>query len=221
MYDELTPSDIKKMQEEIEYRKITVRQQALADVKEARAHGDLSENFEYHAAKKVKNQNESRIRYLERMIKTAKVISEESAYKMIIMMRGVIDGGTGSRMRRLYNITAPMGGKTGTTNDNTDGWFIGYTPRLCFGAWVGGDERDVHFASMAVGQGANSALPIAAYFLQKVYADNNLGYSQSENFGIPARFDPCSSVIDEDDGISDVDEEEIGFDTDAPAEEEE
>lgn len=149
------------------------------------------------------------------------VISEESAYKMIIMMRGVIDGGTGSRMRRLYNITAPMGGKTGTTNDNTDGWFIGYTPRLCFGAWVGGDERDVHFASMAVGQGANSALPIAAYFLQKVYADNNLGYSQSENFGIPARFDPCSSVIDEDDGISDVDEEEIGFDTDAPAEEEE
>ena len=79
MYDELTPSDLKKMQEEIEYRKVVVRQQALADVKEARAHGDLSENFEYHAAKKVKNQNESRIRYLERMIKTAKVISEESA----------------------------------------------------------------------------------------------------------------------------------------------
>lgn len=79
MYDELTPSDIKKMQEEIEYRKIVVRQQALADVKEARAHGDLSENFEYHAAKKVKNQNESRIRYLERMIRTAKVIGEESA----------------------------------------------------------------------------------------------------------------------------------------------
>ena len=79
MYDELTPSDVKKMQEEIEYRKLVVRQQALADVKEARAHGDLSENFEYHAAKKVKNQNESRIRYLERMIKTAKVISEDSA----------------------------------------------------------------------------------------------------------------------------------------------
>ena len=79
MYDELTPSDLKKMQEEIEYRKFVVRQQALADVKEARAHGDLSENFEYHAAKKVKNQNESRIRYLERMIKTAKIISEDSA----------------------------------------------------------------------------------------------------------------------------------------------
>ena len=78
MYDELTPSDIRKMEEEIEYRKLVVRPQALEDVKEARAHGDLSENFEYHAAKKYKNQNESRIRYLERMIKTAKVISEDS-----------------------------------------------------------------------------------------------------------------------------------------------
>lgn len=79
MYDELTAGDIKKMQEEIEYRKLVVRPQMLEDVKEARAHGDLSENFEYHAAKKVKNQNESRIRYLERMIKTAKVISDHSA----------------------------------------------------------------------------------------------------------------------------------------------
>ena len=79
MYDELTPGDIKKMEEEIEYRRLVVRPKALEDVKEARAHGDLSENFEYHAAKKVKNQNESRIRYLERMIKTAKVISEDSA----------------------------------------------------------------------------------------------------------------------------------------------
>lgn len=79
MYDELTAGDIKKMQEEIEYRKLVVRPQALEEVKTARAHGDLSENFEYHAAKRVKNQNESRIRYLERMIKTAKVISENSA----------------------------------------------------------------------------------------------------------------------------------------------
>lgn len=79
MYDELTPGDIKKMEEEIEYRRLVVRPKALEDVKEARAHGDLSENFEYHAAKKYKNQNESRIRYLERMIKTARVISEDSA----------------------------------------------------------------------------------------------------------------------------------------------
>ncbi|MCI8787816.1 MAG: transcription elongation factor GreA [Lachnospiraceae bacterium] len=79
MYDQLTPSDIKKMQEEIDHRKLVVRPQALEDVKDARAQGDLSENFEYYAAKKFKNQNESRIRYLERMIKTARVISEDSA----------------------------------------------------------------------------------------------------------------------------------------------
>ena len=79
MYDQLTKQDIKKMEEEIEYRKLVVRKQALEAVKEARAHGDLSENFEYHAAKKDKNQNESRIRYLERMIQTAKIISTDSA----------------------------------------------------------------------------------------------------------------------------------------------
>ena len=79
MFDELTAMDIQKMEEEIEYRKLVVRKEALEDVKEARAHGDLSENFEYKAAKKFKNENESRIRYLEKMIRTAKVISEESA----------------------------------------------------------------------------------------------------------------------------------------------
>ncbi len=79
MYDELTPSDIKKMEEEIRHRKSVIRPQVLEEVKEARAQGDLSENFEYHAAKKVKNQNESRIRYLEKMIRTATVISEDSA----------------------------------------------------------------------------------------------------------------------------------------------
>ena len=78
MHNELTRKDIERMQEEIEYRKIVVRKEALEDVKTARAHGDLSENFEYHAAKKVKNQNESRIRYLERMIKTAVIVSDES-----------------------------------------------------------------------------------------------------------------------------------------------
>ena len=79
MYDKLTPGDIKKMEEEIEYRRLVVRPQVLADVKEARAHGDLSENFEYYAAKKAKNQNDSRIRYLERMIRTATIISDESS----------------------------------------------------------------------------------------------------------------------------------------------
>ena len=91
MYDQLTPSDIKKMEEEIEYRKLVVRPKALEDVKEARAHGDLSENFEYHAAKKVKNQNESRIRYLERMIRTAVIVSDESAEDEVGMNNTVED----------------------------------------------------------------------------------------------------------------------------------
>ena len=78
MYDKLTKSDVQKMQEEIEYRKVTLRKQLLEDVKETRAHGDLSENFEYHAAKREKNKNESRIRYLERLIRTAEVIDDAS-----------------------------------------------------------------------------------------------------------------------------------------------
>ena len=78
MKDKLTREDIKKMEEEIEYRKVVVRKEALEDVKEARAHGDLSENFEYHAAKKVKNKNEGRIRYLERMIRSAEIIEDET-----------------------------------------------------------------------------------------------------------------------------------------------
>lgn len=125
------------------------------------------------------------------------VISEQAAYKMVTLMKGVIDGGTGSRMRNRYKIQAPMGGKTGTTNDNSDGWFVGYTPSLSFGAWVGGDERDIHFASMAIGQGANSALPIVALFLDKVFKDGRLGYSPIANFDIPAGFDPCGSSIED------------------------
>ena len=79
MREQLTKSDVEKIKEEIEYRKLVVRKSAIEAVKEARAHGDLSENFEYHAAKKDKNQNESRIRYLERMLKTASIVSDESA----------------------------------------------------------------------------------------------------------------------------------------------
>ncbi|MCR4995428.1 MAG: transglycosylase domain-containing protein [Bacteroidales bacterium] len=139
------------------------------------------------------------------------VISEESAYKMIVLMRGVIDGGTGSRMRNRYKITAPMGGKTGTTNDNSDGWFVGYTPSLAFGAWVGGDERDIHFNSMTYGQGAAASLPICALFLQKVYADASLNYSQSEQFEIPPGFDPCGTTYSDESVSEDVDES-VGLD---------
>lgn len=124
MYDELTENDIKKIQEEIDYRKLVVRKEAIEAVKEARAHGDLSENFEYHAAKRDKNQNESRIRYLERMIRTAKVISDKSkadevginnrvelyfedddeteTYKIVTTVRG-------NSLKGLISIDSPLG----------------------------------------------------------------------------------------------------------------
>ena len=135
---------------------------------------------------------------------TREVLSEDAAYKMVDLMQGVMNGGTGSRMRNRYNIHAQMGGKTGTTNDNSDGWFVGYTPSLTFGAWVGGEERDIHFNSMAYGQGAAASLPIAALFLQKVYADERLPYSPDEKFIFPAGFDLCGN-----DNFDDGEEGEI------------
>ena len=123
------------------------------------------------------------------------VISEESAYKMIIMLQGVMNGGTGGRMRFRYNVNADMGGKTGTTNRNSDGWFVCFTPSLSAGCWVGGEDRDIHFNSMTYGQGASSALPVCAYFFQKVYKDKDLGYSPDEKFKIPEGFDPCQDTI--------------------------
>ena len=125
------------------------------------------------------------------------VISESSAYKMLIMLRAVINEGTGGRIRRLYNITADMGGKTGTTNNNSDGWFMGFTPSLVSGCWVGGEERDIHFDRMADGQGASMALPIWGIYMNKVYADKALGYSQKDTFDIPEGFDPCKDKVSE------------------------
>ena len=112
---------------------------------------------------------------------------------MIDMMRAVVDQGTGTRLRFRYNFTAPIAGKTGTTNSNSDGWFIGYVPRLVSGCWVGGDDRDIHFDSMRDGQGASMALPVWALYMKKVYADETLGYSQSEKFNVPADFNPCAT----------------------------
>ena len=125
------------------------------------------------------------------------VISESSAYKMLVMLRAVINEGTGGRVRRLYHITADMGGKTGTTNNNSDGWFMGFTPSLVSGCWVGGEERDIHFDRMADGQGASMALPIWGIYMNKVYADKTLGYSQEEKFDIPEEFDPCKDKVSE------------------------
>ncbi len=123
------------------------------------------------------------------------VISEESSYKMIDMLRAVINEGTGGRIRRVYNITADMGGKTGTTQNNSDGWFMGFTPSLVTGCWVGGEERDIHFDRMSDGQGASMALPIWGIYMNKVYADKELPYSQDEKFDIPEDFNPCGVNI--------------------------
>jgi penicillin-binding protein 1A len=112
------------------------------------------------------------------------VISEESSYKMLDMMKAVIDAGTGQRLRYRYGFKADIAGKTGTTNSNSDGWFVGCVPRLVTACWVGGEERDIHFLSTAMGQGAALALPVWALYMKKVYEDESLGYSQDETFTI-------------------------------------
>lgn len=127
------------------------------------------------------------------------VISEESALKMLVLLQGVVNGGTGSRLRYKYDITTQMGGKTGTTNRNSDAWFIGVTPDLVTGTWVGGEDRDIHFDSMAMGQGATMALPIYAYFMKKVYRNSALPYRPDAVFDMPEGFDGCSSSSEKDD----------------------
>lgn len=112
------------------------------------------------------------------------VISEESSYKMLNMLEAVVNEGTGVRLRYKYNFTAPIAGKTGTTNSNSDGWFVGCVPHLVTACWVGGEERDIHFLSTSMGQGAATALPVWANYMQKVYKDTSLGYAQTDSFDI-------------------------------------
>lgn len=121
------------------------------------------------------------------------VLPEEAAYKMLYMLRSVVDGGTAGRVRYGgYGITAQMGGKTGTTQNNSDGWYMGFTPSLVAGCWVGGEDRSIHFDNMSEGQGAAMALPIYGLFMKKVFADKKLGYSQKETFEVPAEYaNPC------------------------------
>ncbi len=123
------------------------------------------------------------------------VMSEDAYYKILSMLLNVVDAGTGARLRYAYQIQAQMGGKTGTTNYNADGWFMGFTPDLVTGVWVGGEERYIHFASMAYGQGAEMALPIYGIYMKKVYDDPSLPYSQSTKFDFPADFNPCGGHV--------------------------
>jgi penicillin-binding protein 1A len=122
--------------------------------------------------------------------KTYEIISETTSYKMIYMLRNVMDHGTGVRARFRYGLKAPMGGKTGTSQNHSDGWFVGFTPSLVSGVWVGGEDRSIHFDNMSAGQGANMALPIWSIYMQKVYANPDLGYSEEEQFDVPEWFDP-------------------------------
>lgn len=123
------------------------------------------------------------------------VTSEHSYWKILSMLLSVVESGTGASLRSRYGISAQMGGKTGTTNSNSDSWFMGFTPDLVTGVWVGGDERYIHFNTMALGQGARAALPIYGLYMQKVYADKKLPYSQDTRFEFPAGLDVCSGEI--------------------------
>jgi penicillin-binding protein 1A len=107
-------------------------------------------------------------------------MSEETSYMMLQLMKGVVEHGTGVRLRYKYGLSYPVAGKTGTTQNYSDGWFIGLTPDLVAGVWVGCEDRSVHFRSMSLGQGANMALPIYGLFMQKVYADSSIVISKGD-----------------------------------------
>ena len=112
-------------------------------------------------------------------------ISPRTAYQMINLMEGVVNNGTAARLRSVYGMTGDIAGKTGTTNDNSDGWFIGYTPKVTAGVWVGGEDRQVHFQSIAYGSGSNMALPIWGIWYKKCLADPRLDFSQEDRFVAP------------------------------------
>ncbi|MDR3678476.1 MAG: transglycosylase domain-containing protein [Flavipsychrobacter sp.] len=119
------------------------------------------------------------------------IINAGTAYRMVNLMRGVVDFGTGKRMRYRYGIKSDIAGKTGTTNNQADAWFIGYTPQLIAGTWVGCDDRVFRFKSEALGQGSAAALPVWAYFIKRVYADRSLGISPEATFKVPSGYNDC------------------------------
>ena len=112
-------------------------------------------------------------------------VSEYTAFLMANLMQGVVNSGTGVRLRAKYGLKGEIAGKTGTTNDQSDGWFIGYTPSLTAGVWVGAEDRQVHFESLALGGGSNMALPIWGLFMKKVLADGTLGVYETDRFVAP------------------------------------
>lgn len=124
------------------------------------------------------------------------VITQKGYWRILSILLNVVDSGTGNRLRRApYNITAQTGGKTGTTNDNADGWFMAFTPDLVSATWVGGEDRYIHFNNMAQGQGASMALPVYGKYISKVYADPSLPYSQSTVFEFPQGLNLCEGTL--------------------------
>jgi penicillin-binding protein 1A len=115
-----------------------------------------------------------------------RVLEEDHADMMVKMMQSVVEDGTAARLKHKYGITTDLAGKTGTTQSHADGWFVGYTPNLVFGAWVGGESPAVHFRDLKLGQGANTALPVCGLFLQKLYADPVYQWLKQEKFAQPA-----------------------------------
>ena len=139
----------------------------------------------------------------------SEAMSELTAYKMVELMKGVVQSGTGIRLRSYYGFTNPIAGKTGTTQKNSDGYFMGITPDLTTGVWVGAEDRSVHFRSTKLGQGSHTALPIWAMYMKKVYNDKSLNISQGDfpkpyAPGVDLNFD-CNRY-DNDEGIEYIDE---------------
>lgn len=135
----------------------------------------------------------------------SEAISEESAYLMVNLMQGVVNEGTAGRLRSVYKLTGQLAGKTGTTNDQSDGWFIGYTPKITAGVWVGAEDRQVHFESLALGGGSNMALPIWGIFMKKVLEDGTLGISSNDVFVKPPGFEldlRCTGGDDDNSSVS-------------------
>jgi penicillin-binding protein 1A len=139
-------------------------------------------------------------------------MSEETAYLMLDLLKGVIDEGTGIRLRYKYGFTNPIAGKTGTTQNQSDGWFIGLTPDLVSGIWVGCEDRAAHFRTISLGQGANMALPIWALFMKRLYEDPAIHLSVSD-FEPPTQ--PLSVEIDCDKFQKEQEELNTGVDEDA------
>ena len=158
---------------------------------------------------KIEDRNGNVLETFEPQVK--QVISEVDAYTMVKMMQGVVDYGTAGSLRWRYGIQSIIGAKTGTTNDNTDGWFIGYTPQLLAGGWVGNDDPFLHLPKYGTGGGSDMAMPEWAYFMQKVYADKSLGIDPKADFQKPAELN--NNPIYADQNFAAISQEGQGIDS--------